>query len=91
MKCTLSRVYAKWRLLPLQEEHYNMTSDRLTDVGTAALGRALSAGDPADRPTLERLHLNKHPGIGAATAVALVDASLRSLSVLSLMHGGAPQ
>ena len=35
---------------------------------------ALAAADTADRPTLEHLHLNRHPGIGVGTGVALAAA-----------------
>lgn len=81
----------------LQEEEltkgldFKVSPSRPTDIGTTALADALAAADSTNRPTLERLHLNDHPGIGSATAVALAAAPLHSLSKLSLTRGGAQQ
>lgn len=74
-----------------EELNLHISSNCLTDVGTTALLHALAAADPADRPTLEHLHLNRHPGIGVGTAVALAAAPLHSLSKLSMTRGGAQQ
>ena len=75
----------------LQKGDDRVERNRLTDSGTGALAHALAAADPAKRPTLERLHLNRHPGIGCATAAALAATSLQSLSKLSMSHGGTLQ
>lgn len=72
-------------------ECLDVTPKSLTDDGIAALAHALSTADPADRPILERLYLNKQPDIGIATASALAAAPLHSLSKLSITHGGAHQ
>ena len=77
------------RAAALQVKDHSVQRNGLTDSGTGALARALAAADPTDRPTLERLHLNRHPGIGCATAAALAAAPLQSLSKLTMSHGGA--
>jgi hypothetical protein len=73
----------------LQKGDDKVERNHLTDSGTGALACTLAAADSAERPTLERLHLNRHPGIGCATAAALAAAPLQSLSKLSMSHGGA--
>jgi hypothetical protein len=68
-----------------------VSSNGLTDTGTKALADALAAADSTNRPTLEYLHFNRHPGIGVGTAVALAAAPLRSLGKLSMTYGGAQE
>ena len=101
----LSRMFAAENLDPvlkrgapaLQEQELSeeldlkVSSNRLTDIGTTALLHALAAADSSTRPTLEHLHLNRHPSIGVGTAVALAAAPLHSLSKLSMTRGGAQQ